>query len=257
MRRWSRLRASSSSRRCSSRSACLKNAGAVDPGQHRPGRVAAPVGAGLREQLERADRRGRLQVRPTAEILEVVVAIEADVAVGQPLDELELVRLVLGLEPAHELGLVDVVLAHERGLGGQDAAHLGLDPLQVVGADRLRELEVVVEAVGDRRSDRDLRVGPQVQDGLGQHMRRGVAQDGQRLGVAVGEDPDALAVAQRQAQIAHLAVDLHRDGRLGQARADRRGGVEAARAVGQIQAVAVGKCHLHREWQHKPLRSRR
>ena len=235
----------------------LEEGGAVDPGQHLPRRVAAPVGARLREQLERTDRRGGLQMRPAAQILEVVVAIEADLAVGQALCELELVRLLLGLEPGQELTLVDAVLAHELGRAGQDPAHLGLDPLEILRAQRLRELEVVVEAVGDRRPDRDLRVGPQVQDRLSHHVRGGMPQHGQRLGVAVGDDADALAVVQGQAQVAHVAVDLHGDRGLGQARTDRRGGVEAARAVRQIQAVSIGECHLHRAWQHKPLRSRR
>ena len=62
-------------------------------------------------------------------------------------DQLELVRLarefgarlVLGHDPAHE------ALA-----GADDAIHLLLDGLQVFGGERGLDVEVVVEAVGDR-----------------------------------------------------------------------------------------------------------
>src|SRR2546430_2581374 len=121
----------------------LEERGAVDAGEHRVGRVAAPVRAGLRQQLERLDRRGRLQVRPATEILEVVVAVQADVAVREVLGQLELVRLVLLLEPREQPGLLDAVLADELRRGLEDSAHLRLDLLEVVGADRLGEFEVV------------------------------------------------------------------------------------------------------------------
>ena len=41
-----------------------------------------------------------------------------------------------------------------------------------------------------------------------------------------------------------LAVDLHRSGGVGQPRADRAGGIQPARAVGEIELVAVGKDRL-------------
>ena len=71
-------------------------------------------------------------------------------------DQLELVRLVgefgaglvLGDDPAHEtLALAD------------DALHLLLDGLEVLGGERLLDVEVVVEAVGDGRADAELRLG--------------------------------------------------------------------------------------------------
>ena len=49
------------------------------------------------------------------------------------------------------------------------------------------------------------------------------------------------AVRQRQAQVAQFAVDLDRGRRVGQPRADRARGVEAARTGGQLELVAVGK----------------
>ena len=62
--------------------------------------------------------------------------------------------------------------------------------------DRLRELEVVVEAVLDRRADRDLHARIEAPDGLGEQVRRRVPQDVERVRivlVAGGEDLDLLA----------------------------------------------------------------
>ena len=66
----------------------------------------------------------------------------------------------------------------------------------------------------------------------------------QRLLVADAQDAQVRAVGQRQAQVAQLAVDLDRGRRVGQARADRARGVEAARAVGEVELVAVGEDRL-------------
>ena len=63
----------------------------------------------------------------------------------------------------------------------------------------------------------------------------------QRLVVADAQDAQVRAVGQRQTQIAQLAVDLDGRRRVGQARPDRARGVEAARAVGEDELVAVGE----------------
>ena len=55
-------------------------------------RQYAPASAG---ELDRLDRRRGLEVRAAAEVGEVALGVEADVAVGG-VDELDLVRLVLG-----------------------------------------------------------------------------------------------------------------------------------------------------------------
>ena len=71
--------------------------GPVDPGQLGVVLVAAPVGAGEARQLERLDRLRVLQVRATAEIGEVALRVERDVA-RRRVDQLDLVRLALRLE---------------------------------------------------------------------------------------------------------------------------------------------------------------
>ena len=54
-------------------------------------------------------------------------------------------------------------------------------PGQIVLAHRLRELEVVVEAVLDRRADGHLGAGEESGRRLGQHVRRRVTQHVQTL----------------------------------------------------------------------------
>ena len=59
---------------------------------------------------------------------------------------------------------------------GRDAlAHALLDRHEVVGRERARQLEVVVEAILDRRTDAELRSRKQVKDRLGHDVRRRVA----------------------------------------------------------------------------------
>src|SRR5581483_5452271 len=73
--------------------------GPVDAGQLRFRRVAAPVGAGEAGELERLDRPRVLQVRPPAEVCEVALRVQRDVALRR-LDQLQLVRLPLRLDAA-------------------------------------------------------------------------------------------------------------------------------------------------------------
>ena len=94
---------------------------AVDPRQLRVVLVAAPVRAGEAGQLERLDRLRVLQVRPAAEVGEVALRVEGDVAVGG-VDELDLVRLVLGLETASRLLARDLLARSTRALRRAPAA---------------------------------------------------------------------------------------------------------------------------------------
>ena len=142
----------------------------VDPRQLRVLLVAAPVGAGEPGQLDRLDRLRVLEVRAAAEIGEVALRVERDLALGG-VDELDLV--VLALLGKEALGLVGGDLLPLPGPAFlQLAPDLLFDPLERVLADRLRKLEVVVEAVLDRRPDRDLRA----RDTGGERPRRGGAR---------------------------------------------------------------------------------
>jgi hypothetical protein len=134
--------------------------------------------------------------------------------------------------------------------------HCLLDLRQVLFGDLCvgRELEVVVEAGLDRRPDRHLGARVQIHHRLGHHVGGVVADQFQRLGIAVGEDRDlGTRRRQRRAEVAQLAIDPDRQRRLGQTGADRRGGVGAGRARRKLQHLAIGqgdtqflRCGLHR-----------
>ena len=142
---------------------------AVDPRQLLVVLVTAPVGAGEAGELDRLDRLRVLEVRAAAEVGEVALRVERDVSFSR-VDELDLVVLALLGEE-----LLRVVRGDLLPLPGaaflQLALDLRLDLLERVLADRLRELEVVVEAVFDRRADGDLRSRIETPDGLGQEVR--------------------------------------------------------------------------------------
>ena len=168
--------------------------GAVDPLQLRVLLGAAPVGGGRPHELERADQPGAGQVRAAAQVgpaglagLGVDVVVDGQLAAGADLhdlgrvqavaldvDQFELVRLVGQLG----LGLVEVREAApaEPLARLDDLLHALLDLGEVVGLERLGDVEVVVEAVLDRRADAELGLREDVLHRLGEHVRGRVAQ---------------------------------------------------------------------------------
>jgi hypothetical protein len=68
-----------------------------------------------------------------------------------------------------------------------------------------------------------------------------VADQRQRLGVAVGEDRDLGSVGKGGGEVTQLTVDTNRQRRLGQPGADRGGGVAPRRAAIQLQRRPVGE----------------
>ena len=242
--------------------------GAVDAREHLAVRVAAPVGAGDARELERLRAAGAGRVRAAAEVVEVAVLVDADrrhaLVLDQVLDQLDLVRLVLAQEVLDRLAHRQLG-AHERLVGLHVLLHLRFDLREValVEGDAGRELEVVVEAVGDRRADRHLRARIELEHGLREHVRDVVAQQLQRVAVAGlgGDDLDRLAVGQRQREVDDPAVVVGRavpllrlalvedtDGHRGpgEARTDVGGEIGSGGAVGKFTDGAVGKGDAHR-----------
>ena len=168
----------------------------VDALEHRALLVAAPVGAGDGQQLERADLAGARDVRAAAEVDERALLVERGrrhrraVALrrgDEVVDDLDLERLVLLDEEGARLGRR--LLAQDERMVGRDAlAHPRLDRLEVVGGERAGGLEVVVEAVGDDRPDAELRAREQVQDRFREDVRRRVAHRPELAGRAVLEE---------------------------------------------------------------------
>ncbi len=112
-------------------------------------------------------------------------------------DRVERDRLVGG-DLARDLGFVGVAVerrdslvarhlaAGHRVVRRDDLAHARLEPLEVFRRERRRAVEIVIEAVFDGRPDGGLRLRKEVLDGIGQHVRRGMAQLGERWPAIVG-----------------------------------------------------------------------
>ncbi len=223
---------------------------AVDAGEHRAVGVAPPVRAGGRQQLERLDPLGARPVRAAAQVGERAVAVERDgldsLVLHEVLDQLDLVVLVLGLEALERL-LDAHVAALERLVRLHVLAHRGLDARQVLLGQLgpLGELEVVVEAVLDRRADADLHARVELQDRLGEHVRGVVADQLERLVGLRRDDLDRLAVGERRAQVLELPVLADRQSRARESLADRAGRVGAGCAVLELERGAVWELDLH------------
>ena len=100
-------------------------------------------------------------------------------AAGESVDELELERVVL--EQRARFSLAHLAPG-EADVFGQNLFHPGLNLLEVLGRKGLLDREVVVEARVDRRTDRRLGLGEEVQHGLGHDMGERVPHFIERLG---------------------------------------------------------------------------
>ena len=204
--------------------------GAVDALQLRVLLAPPPVRRRNAHQLEVAQiPRGR-NMRTATEVLPRHAVVTPDVVVDRQLagadldgcalggvgrggaldpDQFQLVRLVGQLcarvvvrdHPAAEpLPLLD------------DLLHLLLELGQILRGERGGHVEVVVEAVLDRRADAELGVREQVLDGLREDVRGRVPDDRQTLVGRRLHRLDLVAVGDHPGQVAQLPVDLGGDG---------------------------------------------
>ena len=216
--------------------------GAVHPLQAGVVLVAAPVCGTAAGQLERRDEPGGRNVRAAAQVapdallgarIEVVVGgqlVPADLHdIGVPglvVDQFQLERLAGKFLAGLLFGLIDTPGEHLAVL--DDLGHPLFELGQVFGRERLGDVEVVVEPVGDRRADTELCLWEQVLHRLGEHMRAGMPDDAAAV-LGVGGDGldvhvdvgDPVQVAQPALGVAH-----HDDGigcaALGQSRLAHR-----------------------------------
>lgn len=202
--------------------------GAVDALEHRVLLAAAPVGGRVAHELERRDVAGGGQVGASAEVLPAQVAgLRVQVVVDGQLAAAHLdVRAVVGGRgtlDADELQLVRLVGELLAGrLVGDDAAgealaalldllHLLLDGLEVIGGEGAGHVEVVVEAVLDRRADAQLGLGEQLLHGLRHDVRGRVAQDVEAVRGGDLHRLDGLAALHLVREVLELARDARGD----------------------------------------------
>ena len=189
--------------------------GAVDPLEHLVLLVAPPVGARDRHQLEVRHGRGGRQVGSFAEVDEIALAVQAHGRVGDPLDDLDLVRLAALAKEADRVGLGQI-LALDRLRGAGQLAHRRLDLLEIVRGEGAVELEIVIEAVLDRRADRQLRAGEQPFDRLSHQVRGAMADRGKLVvarwhGTLRKSKQPRRTDRPRTGSIAHRAPGLRKD----------------------------------------------
>src|SRR5438093_8372167 len=156
---------------------------AVDALQLRVALVAAPVRARDRQELERPDLARRRDVRSLAEVdepivlvgahatvLDLVVAIFVGPVLGELLDLVDFVVLFLVAEEFQRLGHGHLAVLEGR-VALHDLLHLRFDLAEVVGCERARQIEVVVEAVGHRRAEPELGPRKELENGACHHVR--------------------------------------------------------------------------------------
>ena len=136
------------------------------------------------------------------------------------LDQLDLVVLARARRSRAAVVLAHL-LALEGRLVGDDARHLGLDGREVVLGERPRQVEVVVEAVLDRRADAELRLpGSTACTASAMTCAARVAHHVEVVVAALGRDDlDRVAVLEGAREVADLVADAHGHGGLRQARA--------------------------------------
>ena len=124
-------------------------------------------------------------MRPAAQVGEGPVTVERDhraVFLGQVADDLDLQPLV-GRFQLGQRGVAILLVALEWQVRGDLGSHLLLDRLQVGRGQRARQVEVVVEAVLDGRTDPQPCVGKQFEHGRRHDVRRRMAH---RIQVVMG-----------------------------------------------------------------------
>ena len=220
----------------------------VEPLQLLPRGVALPIRAGHRQQLERADRARAGHVRAAAEIDELALPIERHRAVvGQPsFDVLDFERLLRVATDLQGL-LARFFDPLERLVCLDDLLHLGLDLGKVFLRQRLRPARNRNRS-RPRRSGRTPICTPLNSRITARAITCGtrVPHDRQGLGVLLGEQPQLdFALSGQLAVEAHKGlVDLGRDGRLGQPRADLGGDIARSDRFVVLLNASVGQMYL-------------
>src|SRR5262249_27530642 len=151
---------------------------AIDPLQHRVLLTAPPVGASNAHELEGRDLARIIHVPTAAEVREGSVRALGDVAVLDVLQQIELEGLVM---PAL-FGFATRNRRHLKGMVARDGrAHTVLEPGEILLRQRAGQAEVIVEASLDGWPNTELRLGHELEHGLGEDVSRRMTHAGQTL----------------------------------------------------------------------------
>ena len=214
--------------------------------------VGAPVRTGNARELGVLQPARVRHVGAAAEIDELPVPVERDLlaALLDVVDDLALELVVPAVDRAvARERFVGVLVRDRAAFEGvrllREPLHLLLDLREVVRRDRaVGHEDVVVEAVLDHRADGELRLGEDPQDRVGHQVGGGVAQDLERLFIALGEQANLRAVFERAQEIDDLLVHHRGDGGLGEAGADLGGQISGVSAFLELTRAAVRQVHL-------------
>ncbi len=150
---------------------------AIDALQHRVVLVAAPIGAGDREQLDGADFAARVHVAAAAKIRERADGVHRERLVGwNPREDVELERLLTFAVVGFGGGAFDGRTRHLQ-IGRDEFGHPFFDARQIIRHERRLLEKIVVKPVFDGGSDGQLHViAIEVDDRVRKQMRGGMPQ---------------------------------------------------------------------------------
>ena len=184
---------------------------AVDTLKHLVLFIAAPVRACDRGQLIRLDRTGREKVRSGTEVGKVALLVEGDsLAFGKVFDKLYLVGLILFLHKRNSL-----VARQSEALNTKiflyDLLHFGFKLFKNFGSEGGVNINIVVEAVIDGRTDSKLCVGIKTLHCLSKNVRGGVPKHLLAALLFKSEGFDLIVFGNLGRKIAYFAVDFGGD----------------------------------------------
>ena len=141
-------------------------------------------------------------MRAAAEVNECAVAIKADLGAGRGelRDEVRLHEVAVFFELGKGF-FAGLVFADERLVARDDLGHFGFDGGEVFWREGLLAVEVVEKSGVGGGAVAELGLREELEDGCGQHVRGGVAQNFQRIGILLGDELELDVGGERRGEI--------------------------------------------------------
>ena len=160
-------------------------------------------------------------VRAATQVFEIAFAVQADRLVGRnAANDFRFVMLTYCLEVGHRLIAWQFTTHHRLVFGGQ-LGHALFNRDQVLRREGATEGKVVIKAVFNDGTDRDLRLRKQSLDRISQQVCRGMTDQFEAFRVLDGHYGQLGISGHAEAGVDQLPIDLATQGCLGQASANR------------------------------------